>query len=139
MPTIRVRRRRTRQKRVMKIRVRRRRTGVVAKTSSNTRRIAKIERAALPYCPFFTARAETLSTSIHTQLLTAPNSWTRCFRTHNTAAEDIPRQYFMRSMDYNWLAQTEDSTVGNLMINVFLVSLVQRTAAQVIARTTRRS
>ena len=117
----------------------RKRLNVKRQTNKNTKQIAKLNRAALPYCPFFRVAAETISTSIHTHMLTSPNTWTRCFRTYDVAGIDIPRQYFMRSLDLNWYAQCEVASVGNLFLQVFVVSLVQRTAKQILDRTTRLS
>ena len=107
-------------------------------TAKNTQAISQIQRAATPYRPFYKQVAEIVnSNEPHVHLLTQPSNWTKCFSTYEQT--EIPRQYFMRSLEFTWLAQAEAATVGNLYVQIMLVSLKARQAAKVIERTTRLS
>lgn len=58
---------------------------------------------------------------------------------HGVSDDDLPRQYNLKSVSVNWIAQCEATDVGNLWCQVMVVSLKRRMAAQVIQRTTRLS
>lgn len=103
----------------------------------NTKDIKLLKSVGFQYAPFQQKEAGTISNYLHTSLLTAPNNWGGIFRMHGVSNEDLPRQYIMKSVDINWAAQAEASEVGNLWLQVFVVSLKHKMANQVIARTTR--
>ena len=91
------------------------------------------------YCPFYYRSAQTLTVSPTSYLLTAPNTWSQMFRTYEVADDDMPRQYMLRSVDIDWVCQCENGDVGNLWLQVMVVSLKTKMANQVIERTTRLS
>lgn len=119
---------------------RKRRKAPVSKiVKKNTSDIRKLKSVGFQYCPFYLKTDETVTSAIHTHLLTAPNNWTKCFRTYNIPDADMPRQYLLKSCDVTWAAQCEASDVGNLWLQVMVVSLKPKMASQVITRTTRLS
>lgn len=120
---------------------RKRRTTTATKIliKKNTKDIKQLKAVGFQYAPFQLKEATTLSTTIHTSLLTAPNNWGGIFRMHGVSNEDLPRQFNMKSVSVNWVAQAEASEVGNLWLQVMVVSLKRRMAAQVLQRTTRLS
>lgn len=118
---------------------RRRSRPTTAIVKRNTKDIKKLKSVGFQYCPFYYTVTETTDASIHTHLLTAPNNWSQCFRTYNVPDGQLPRQYMLKSIDINWMAQVENSDVGNLWLQVQVVSLKSKMASQVIQRTTRLS
>jgi len=117
-----------------------RKTKTISKTvKKNTRDINKLKSVGFQYCPFYQTIAETFSGPVHVHLLTQPTNWTQCFRTHAVADADLPRQYHLKSINFSWMCQAETTETGNLWFQMMLVSLKQKTAAQVIERTTRLS
>lgn len=106
--------------------------------TANKKAIDKIESASLPYRPFYQSLHEVVNVNgPHVHLLTQPTNWTKCFSTYEQ--DSIPRQYFMRSIDFSWIGQAESASVGNLYVQVLIVSLKRKSAAKVIQRTTRLS
>lgn len=110
---------------------------VKKEVKKNTKDIKMLKSVGFQYAPFQLKESGTISSYLHTSLLTAPNNWGGIFRMHGVSNEDLPRQYIMKSVDINWIAQCEASEVGNLWLQVFVVSLKHKMANQVIARTTR--
>jgi hypothetical protein len=105
----------------------------------NTKDIKLLKSVGYQYAPFQLREAGTISSYLHASLLTAPNNWGGIFRMSGVSNEDLPRQFNMKSVNVNWVAQVESSDVGNLWLQVMVVSLKAKTAAQVIQRTTRLS
>ena len=58
---------------------------------------------------------------------------------HGVSDTELPRQYNLKSVNIDWVAQCEASTVGNLWVQVMVVSLKSKMAAQILTRTTRLS
>lgn len=142
MPTIRVYQGPLRkgQKRRARITGRKRRAkSVAAATKRNTKDIKTLKAVGFQYAPFIIKTAETVSAPVHTHLLTAPNNWQGVFRMNGVSNDDLPRQYNLKSVSINWFAQVESAEVGNLWVQMMVVSLKRRMAAQVIQRTTRLS
>ena len=111
---------------------------VAKQTKKNTKAIKQLKSVGFQYCPFYKAVSESFS-GIHGNLLTQPNNWEQCFRTHEVADADLPRQYHLKSVNVTWSVQAETTETGNLWVQIFAVSLKNKTAAQVIERTTRLS
>lgn len=110
-----------------------------ALVKKNAKDIRQLKSVGFQYAPFQLTEATTLSTAIHVQLLTACNNWGGIFRMHGVSDADLPRQYQLKTVNVNWTAQCESDAVGNLWLQVMVVSLKTKMAAQVIARTTRLS
>ncbi|ACQ78171.2 hypothetical protein [Circovirus-like genome SAR-A] len=110
---------------------------VKKEVKKNTKDIKLLKSVGFQYAPFQQREVGTISNFLHTSLLTAPNNWGGIFRMHGVSNEDLPRQYMMKSVDVNWIAQAEASEVGNLWLQVFVVSLKHKMANQVLTRTTR--
>lgn len=128
------------RRRYSKIRVRRRKKPTTTKqTKKNTKDIKILKRVGFQYSPFVLYQTATLSTAIHSVLMTAPNNWSGIYRMHGVSDEDLPRQYNLKSVTLDWAAQCEAGDVGNLWVQVMVVSLKRRMGAQVLARTTRLS
>lgn len=126
------------QKRRARITGRKRKAKSVAKqTRTNTSDIKKLKAVGFQYAPFQLKEASTLSAYSHVTLLTACNNWSGIFRMHGVSNADLPRQYNLKTVTINWAAQAEASEVGNLWVQVMVVSLKRRMANQVITRTTR--
>jgi hypothetical protein len=105
----------------------------------NTKDIKQLKSVGFQYAPFVLKTAETVSSEIHVHLLTAPNTWGGIYRMHGVSDADLPRQYQLKSVNVDWVAQCEASDVGNLWVQVMVVSLKSKMASQIIARTTRLS
>lgn len=105
----------------------------------NTKDIKQLQSAGFQYVPFQNTISETTDAAIHTHLLTQPSNWEQIFRGYEVPDDALPRQYTMKSISINWFAQCENSEVGNLWLQVMVVSLKSKKAAQVIERTTRLS
>lgn len=105
----------------------------------NTREIQKLKSVAYQYAPFVLKQSGATSNAIHVSLLTAPSTWSGVYRMHGVSNDDLPRQYNMKSINFNWLAQCESADVGNLFVQVMIVSLKPKMAAQTSARTVRLS
>lgn len=103
----------------------------------NTKDIKQLKAVGFQYAPFQLKESTTLSSAIHVSLLTQPNNWGGIFRMNGVSNEDLPRQFNLKSVSVNWVAQAEASEVGNLWLQVMVVSLKRKMAAQVIQRTTR--
>lgn len=103
----------------------------------NTKDIKILKSVGFQYAPFQLREVGTITSYLHTSLLTAPNNWGGIFRMHGVSNADLPRQYLMKSVNVNWVAQCESADVGNLWLQVMIVSLKSKMAAQVIQRTTR--
>lgn len=103
----------------------------------NSKDIKLLKSVGFQYAPFHLKEAGVLTSYLHSSLLTAPNNWSGIFRMNGVSNEDLPRQYNMSSVNVNWIAQCESSEVGNLWVQVMIVSLKRKMAAQVIQRTTR--
>lgn len=110
---------------------------VKKEVKKNTKDIKLLKSVGFQYAPFQLKEVGTISNYLHVSLLTAPNNWGGIFRMHGVSNEDLPRQYMMKSVDVNWIAQAEASEVGNLWLQVFVVSLKNKMANQVLTRTTR--
>lgn len=111
---------------------------VAKQTKKNTKAIKQLKSVGFQYCPFYKAVGESFS-GIHGNLLTQPNNWEQCFRTQDVPDADMPRQYHLKSVNVTWSVQAETTETGNLWVQIFAVSLKNKTAAQVIERTTRLS
>lgn len=123
-----------------KIRVKKRRSArKTSQLKKNTSDIKKLKAVGFQYAPFHVKESTVLGTPIHTYLLTSPNNWGGIFRMNGVSNEDLPRQYNLKSVTVNWAAQAEATNVGNLWLQVMVVSLKRRMAAQVLQRTTRLS
>lgn len=133
------RKRRTRPRRKVSQKNRRRRTSVAKQTAKNTKAIKVLKAVGFQYAPFVLKQAGTISNQIHTVLLTQPNNWSGIFRMKGVSDADLPRQYNLKSVHIDYLNQCEASDVGNLWVQVMVVSLKRRMGAQVIERTTRLS
>lgn len=105
----------------------------------NAKDIKMLKSVGFQYAPFQFSETATLSSAIHVSLLTACNNWGGIFRMHGVSDADLPRQYQLKTVNVNWAAQCESADVGNLWLQVMVVSLKRKMAAQVIARTTRLS
>lgn len=114
-------------------------TATTKQVKKNEKDIKALKAVGFQYCPFMLKKAETVSQPIHVHLLTAPNNWTGIFRMHGVINDDIPRQYSLKSVNVNWAAQVEKNNVGNLWLQVMVVSLKSKMAAQILDRTTRLS
>ena len=111
----------------------------VALAKKNAKDIKMLKSVGFQYAPFQLKEAATLSTATHSVLLTQPSNWGGIFRMHGVSDDDLPRQYQLKTVNLNWAAQCEATDVGNLWLQVMVVSLKAKMAAQVIARTTRLS
>ena len=109
-------------------------TAIVKKNSKD---IKLLKSVGFQYAPFQQKESGTITSYLHTSLISAPNNWGGIFRMHGVSAEDLPRQYNLKSVGVNWIAQCESDAVGNLWVQVMMVSLKPKMAAQVIQRTTR--
>lgn len=118
---------------------RRRATSQSKQVRKNVKDIKELKSVGFQYAPFILKTAETVSASIHTHLLTAPNNWGGIFRMHGVSNDDLPRQYQLKSVNIHWIAQCENEEVGNLWLQVMVVSLKAKMAAQTLVRTTRLS
>lgn len=105
----------------------------------NTKDIKQLKSVGFQYAPFVLKSAETVSQAIHVHLLTAPNNWGGIFRMHGVSDDDLPRQYNLKSVNVDWVCQVEKATIGNLWVQVMVVSLKSKMASQILARTTRLS
>lgn len=105
----------------------------------NTKDIKALKAVGFQYAPFHLREAGTISSYLHSSLLTACNNWGGIFRMHGVSDEELPRQYNLKTVNVNWAAQCEATAVGNLWVQVMVVSLKSKMAAQVIQRTTRLS
>lgn len=103
----------------------------------NTKDIKILKSVGFQYAPFQQKESGTISAYLHTSLMTAPNNWGGIFRMYGVSNADLPRQYNLKTVNVNWIAQCESAEVGNLWVQVMVVSLKSRMAAQVIQRTTR--
>lgn len=103
----------------------------------NTKDIKLLKSVGFQYAPFHLKESGVINSYLHASLLTAPNNWSGIFRMNGVSNADLPRQYNMSSVNVNWVAQCESSEVGNLWVQVMIVSLKRKMAAQVIQRTTR--
>lgn len=132
---------RKRYRRPIRRRSRKRRTTAATSkiVKKNTKDIKLLKAVGYQYAPFQLKETGTLTSYLHTTLLTAPNNWGGIFRMHGVSDADLPRQFNLRSVNVNWIAQCESAQVGNLWVQVMVVSLKKRMAAQVIQRTTRLS
>lgn len=109
----------------------------MSQTKKNTKDIKTLKAVGFQYAPFQFKESGVLTSYLHASLLTAPNNWGGIFRMHGVSSDDLPRQYNMKSVNVNWIAQCESADVGNLWLQVMVVSLKNKMAAQVIQRTTR--
>lgn len=112
---------------------RRRSAATLAKR--NRKDIKKLKSVGFQYIPFSHALSETVSDAIHPHLLTEPDQWTQIFRGYDVPSTSLPRQYTMKSISINWFAQCENPEVGNLWLQVMVVSVKSKMAAQVLTRT----
>ena len=108
-------------------------------TTKNTRAIAQLKRNVMPIRRFYDTDSGTIGSSIHVDLLTAPNNWSDCFMSHDVPGTDLPRQYQLNHIRLKWACQCESNSSGNQWLQIFLVSLKPKVAAKVIERTTRLS
>lgn len=115
----------------------RRKPSVTKQTKMNTKDIKMLKSVGFQYAPFQFKESGTLTSYLHASLLTAPNNWGGIFRMHGVSDADLPRQFHLKSVSVNWIAQCESAQVGNLWLQVMVVSLKRKMAAQVIQRTTR--
>lgn len=125
------------KKKYSKIKVRRKKTSNAKQTAKNTKDIKLLKSVGFQYAPFQLKEAGTITAYLHTTLLTAPNNWGGIFRMHGVSNDDLPRQYHLKTVNVNWAAQCEAADVGNLWLQVMVVSLKSKMANQVSARTTR--
>ena len=109
------------------------------RTAENTRKINKIARNTFPISRFQITDTGVINSFSHVKLLTQPNNWNDVFRTESVPGTDLPRQYDLTHVKTKWACQTEDSTTGNVWLQIMIVSLKPKTAAKVIERTTRLS
>lgn len=119
----------------------RKRKATRAKTTAlvkkNTKDIKALKAVGFQYAPFHQKESGVLTSYLHSSLITTPINWSGIFRMHGVSDADLPRQYNLKSVNIDWLAQCESADVGNLWVQVMVVSLKRRMAAQVIQRTTR--
>lgn len=118
---------------------RRKRLNVVKQTKENTRKINVLANLTTPVSRFYRSSAGLIGSFSHIDLLTIPDNWSHCFRTEGVPGADMPREYHLNHVKMKWAAQCEDSTSGNLWLQMMIVSLKPKTAAKVIERTTRLS
>jgi hypothetical protein len=111
----------------------------VSQTAKNTRDIKKLKSVGYQYAPFVFKQNGTISNDQHVSLLTAPNLWSGIYRMHGVSDDDLPRQYDLKSINFDWIAQCEAGDVGNLWFQIMVVSLKKKMASQVLQRTTRLS
>lgn len=109
------------------------------RTKENTKEINKLKRTTLPVVRFYDNSEGTVGTELHVDLITQPNNWKDCFRSHDVPGTDLPRQYNLNGIRLKWACQCESSASGNQWLQIFLVSLKPKTASKVIQRTTRLS
>lgn len=110
-----------------------------SQVKKNTKDIKTLKAVGFQYAPFQLREAGTISSYLHASLITAPNNWGGIFRMSGVSNADLPRQYNMKTVNVNWIAQCEAGDVGNLWVQVMVVSLKRKMAAQVIQRTSRLS
>lgn len=103
----------------------------------NEKDIKMLKSVGFQYAPFQLKDVATIETYLHTSLLTQPSNWGGIFRMHGVSDDDLPRQYHLKTVNVNWTAQCEATAVGNLWVQVMVVSLKAKMAAQTIQRTTR--
>lgn len=108
-------------------------------TKKNTKEINRLKKATLPIVRFYDNHEGTVSSELHTDLVTQPNNWKECFRSTDVPGTDLPRQYNLSGVKLKWACQCESSTSGNQWLQIFLVSLKPKIAQKVIHRTTRLS
>lgn len=105
----------------------------------NKRDIKQLKSVGFQFAPFIFKQSGTISNDHHVSLITAPNLWSGVYRMHGVSDEDLPRQYNLKSIRFDWIAQCEAGDVGNLWFQFMLVSLKKKMANQVLERTTRLS
>lgn len=103
----------------------------------NAKDIRLLKQVGFQYAPFHQKEAGVINSYLHSSLITTPINWSGIFRMHGVSDADLPRQYNLKSVNVNWIAQCESAEVGNLWVQVMVVSLKSKMAAQVIQRTTR--
>lgn len=120
---------------------RRRRRGrsVKKQTQRNTRAINKLKKNTFPIRRFYETETGTVSTQLHTVLLTQPSKWVACFTTNEVPDNDYPRQYDMSGLRIKWTCQCESDSSGNQWLQMFIVSLKPTVARKVLARTSNLS
>ena len=111
----------------------------MSQTKKNTKDIKILKAVGYQYAPFVLFNSSVLSNAIHVSLITAPNNWSGIYRMHGVSNEDLPRQYNLKSVNIDWACQCEAGDVGNLWLQVMVVSLKRKMAQQVLDRTTRLS
>lgn len=109
------------------------------RAKENTKEINKLKKSTLPVVRFYEQSVGTISSYLHSDLISTPNNWVQCFRSTSVPGTDMPRQYNLSGVRVQWAAQCETDASGNQWLQVFLVSLKPKTAAKVIERTTRLS
>lgn len=118
----------------------RRKTAAKKRTSQlkkNTKDIKILKSVGFQYAPFHLKESGVLTSYLHSSLISTPINWSGIYRMHGVSDSDLPRQYHLKSVGVSWLAQCESADVGNLWVQVMIVSLKRKMAAQVIQRTTR--
>lgn len=119
------------KKRVSKIRVKKTKSRV----KKNTKAINKIVKDLYAWRQYQILDTATVSSKFSTDMITIPNTWTGVFQAQHDSFAEIPRQYLSHSLTYKYFIQCEDSTVGNLWFQVWLVTLKPKYARQVRERT----
>lgn len=123
------------KKSTIRVRRRRKKTSTAKQTKKNTRAINKIERELYAWRQYQILDSGTSDSEFTTDFITNPTTWTGIFQAQHDSFAEIPRQYISKNVSFRYCIQTEDSTVGNLWFNVFLVSLKPKFARQVRQRT----
>lgn len=127
------------QRAVRRRRARRAGGASAAEVRRNTKDIKLLKSVGYQYAPFIFKQSGTISNDAHVSLLTAPNLWSGVYRMHGVSNDDLPRQYDLKTMNFDWACQCEAGDVGNLWFQIMLVSLKRKMASQVLARTVRLS
>ena len=127
----------------IKVRRRRKVTGPRTKTKKavrrNTQVINKLLQTTFPVTPYQHTDTGVIEAATHTFLITQPNNWEQCFRSHEQPNTDVPRSYDLRNVKLKWAAQCESASSGNQWLSIFVVSLRPKTARKVLERTTNLS
>ena len=113
----------------------RRKTTVAKQTKKNTLAINKLKKDLYAWRQYQILDLGTVDSEVSTDIVTVPNTWTGIFQAQHDSFDEIPRQYMSRNVRFRYCIQTEDSTVGNVWFNVFLVTLKSKFARQVRERT----
>lgn len=104
-------------------------------TKKNTSTLRKIQKDLYAWRQYQILDLNTVDQEVNTDFITVPNTWTGIFQAQHDGFDEIPRQYMSSNIRFRYVIQCEDSTVGNLYFNVFIVSLRLKYARQVRQRT----